>query len=56
MPESIRKTSEHTNLVYREIDSEDTVTRMAAVYKKNGYVSIIAREFVSYFGALMSLA
>lgn len=56
VPESISKTAEHADLVSREIDSEDTVTRMAAVYKKNGYVSNIAREFVSYFGKLMSLS
>ena len=56
VPESISKIGEHTDLVFREIDSEDTVTRMAAVYKKNGYVSNIAKEFVSYFGELMSLS
>ena len=31
------------------IHSEGTATRLAAVYKKNGYVSHIAKEFVSYF-------
>lgn len=56
VPESISKITEHTNLVCREIDSDDTVTRMAAVYKKNGYVSNIAREFVSFFGEMMSLS
>ncbi|MEY8352357.1 LysR family transcriptional regulator [Lachnospiraceae bacterium 54-53] len=50
VPESISKTEEHTGLALRQIDSEDTVTCMAAIYKKNGYVSDIARKFVAFFG------
>lgn len=54
VPESISRMDEHSDLVLREIDSEDTVTCMAAVYKKNGYVSNIAKEFVTYFGEEMA--
>jgi DNA-binding transcriptional LysR family regulator len=49
IPRSICQGSNGDELVLREIDSEDTVTRIAAVYKKNGYVSNIAREFVTCF-------
>lgn len=54
VPESISKTENHLDLALREIDSEDTVTRMAAVYKKNDYVSNIAREFVLHFKEQMN--
>ncbi len=49
VPESISRMEEYSGLAFCEIGSEDTVTRMAAVYKKNGYVSNIAREFVACF-------
>lgn len=49
VPESISKMENHADIVLKEIDSEDTVTRMAAVYKKNDYVSNIAKEFVTHF-------
>ena len=42
-----RRTAE--GLTVRIIDSPETVTRMTAIYKKNGYVSNIAKEFVTYF-------
>ena len=54
VPKSISEMENSTGLVFREIDSVDTVTRIAAVYKKNGYVSNIAKEFVSCFGEEMS--
>ncbi|WP_097005811.1 LysR family transcriptional regulator [Lacrimispora amygdalina] len=50
VPQSISLTLGQENLLFREIDSSDTVTQIAAVYKKNGYVSNIAREFVTSFG------
>lgn len=50
VPESISREGWPDCLSRREIDSADTVTQMAAIYKKDGYVSNIAREFVSYFG------
>ena len=49
VPESISQTGHACGLAVREIDSEDTTTRMAAVYKKNGYVSNIAKEFAAKF-------
>ena len=49
VPQSISQMENGLGLTAREIDSEDTVTRMAAIYKKNGYVSNIAREFVEDF-------
>lgn len=54
VPESISRLDWQGGLAVREIDSPDTMTQMAAIYKKNGYVSNIAREFVSYFGQQMS--
>lgn len=56
VPESISKMDQYAGLAFREIDSEDTVTCMAAIYKKNGYVSNIAKEFVFYYGEQMSNA
>lgn len=50
VPESISRQDPPGSLSRREIDSSDTITRMAAVYKKDGYVGSIAREFVAYFG------
>ena len=49
VPKSISEMENSSGLVFRKIDSDDTVTRIAAVYKKNGYVSNIAKEFVSCF-------
>lgn len=49
VPETICNLSIGRSLERHPILSESTVTRMAAVYKKNGYVSQIAREFVNYF-------
>lgn len=49
VPKSISQTMGTDHLLFREIDSPDTVTQMAAVYKKNGYVSNIAKEFVAGF-------
>jgi DNA-binding transcriptional LysR family regulator len=49
IPRSICQEHDDNNLVLREIESEDTVTKIAAVYKKNGYVSNIAKEFVTCF-------
>ena len=54
VPRSICQAEKFSNLALREIDSPDTVTRIAAVYKKNGYVSNIAREFVTCFGKEIS--
>lgn len=54
VPKSISEMENSAGLVFRKIDSEDTVTRIAAVYKKNGYVSNIAKEFVSCFGEEIS--
>lgn len=50
VPLSISRLPFSDNLTVREIDSEDTVTRMAAIYKKSGYCSPIARKFVEFFG------
>nr|WP_314459957.1 LysR family transcriptional regulator [uncultured Clostridium sp.] len=50
VPESICCSMGQDDLTFKEIDSPDTVTQIAAVYKKNGYVSNIAREFVNSFG------
>lgn len=50
VPQSICDIKLQDNLMFKEIDSPDTVTQIAAVYKKNGYVSNIAREFVTSFG------
>ncbi|MFW6678013.1 LysR family transcriptional regulator [Lacrimispora sp. AGF001] len=50
VPQSICDITLQDNLMFKEIDSPDTVTQIAAVYKKNGYVSNIAREFVNSFG------
>ncbi|WP_277407785.1 LysR family transcriptional regulator [Lacrimispora xylanisolvens] len=50
VPQSICDIKVQDNLMFKEIDSPDTVTQIAAVYKKNGYVSNIAREFVNSFG------
>ncbi|MBE5988579.1 MAG: LysR family transcriptional regulator [Paenibacillaceae bacterium] len=50
VPQSICDIKMLDNLIFKEIDSPDTVTQIAAVYKKNGYVSNIAREFVNSFG------
>ena len=50
VPRSISQLPFSDSLTVREIDSGDTVTRMAAIYKKNGYCSPIARKFVEFFG------
>ncbi len=49
VPESISR-MKSKSLETRIIDSKETVTCMTAVYKKNGYVSNIAKEFVEGFG------
>lgn len=49
VPEGISNLPLTRDLEKHPISSSDTMTRMAAVYKKNGYVSNIAKEFVSYF-------
>lgn len=54
VPESISKMEWNSELALREIDSEDTITRMAVIYKKNGYVSNIAKEFVACFRKQLS--
>lgn len=54
VPQSICQAKKDSKVVIREIDSQDTVTRIAAVYKKNGYVSNIAREFIMCFGNQIS--
>lgn len=54
VPESISKMEAYGDLTLKEIDSKDTVTRMAAVYKKNDYVSNIAKEFVTHFRERMN--
>ena len=51
VPESISSMRPAEGLTVRIIDSPETVTRMTAIYKKNGYVSNIAKEFVTYFEA-----
>lgn len=51
VPESISSMRTAEGLTVRIIDSPETVTRMTAIYKKNGYVSNIAKEFVTYFEA-----
>ncbi len=53
VPETICNLSIGDSLTRHPILSESTFTRMVAVYKKNGYVSPIAREFVSYFKEYM---
>lgn len=50
VPESISRLAFAKDMIAKPIHSEDTVTQIAAVYKKNGYVSNIAKEFVSAFG------
>ncbi|MDF2886570.1 MAG: transcriptional regulator, LysR family [Lacrimispora sp.] len=50
VPESICDITGQENLIFKEIDSPDTITQITAVYKKNGYVSNIAKEFVDSFG------
>lgn len=54
VPESISRMKLADELAVRIIDSEETVTHMTAIYKKNGYVSNIAKEFVDYFEASAS--
>lgn len=49
VPETLTKLSLTKDLAIHKISNKDTMTRMAAVYKKNGYVSNIAKEFVSCF-------
>jgi len=49
IPQSISNLPLSQNLEIHPIESSDTTTHMAAVYKKNGYVSNIAKEFVSSF-------
>ena len=54
VPETITNLPLSKGLSIHRIDNADTMTRMAAVYKKSGYVSNIAKEFVSYFLANFS--
>ena len=54
VPETITNLPLSKGLSIHQIDNADTMTRMAAVYKKSGYVSNIAKEFVSYFLANFS--
>lgn len=49
VPETLTKLSLTDHLAVHRISCADTTTRMAAVYKKNGYVSNIAKEFVTHF-------
>ena len=49
VPASISKLPIADGLAVKIIDSEDTTTQMAAIYKKNGYASQLAREFVESF-------
>lgn len=53
VPETICNLSIGNNLDRHPLCSESTSTQMVAVYKKSGYVSPIAREFVSYFQEYM---
>lgn len=50
VPFSISQMEQHDGLAIRQIQSEYTQTQIAAVYKKSGYVSNIAREFITCFG------
>lgn len=52
VPRTISQLAFSDQLVIREIDSEDTITRMTAVYKKSGYCSEIAKKFVNLFGEI----
>lgn len=54
VPETLTRLPLTQNLAIHKISSHDTITRMAAVYKKNGYVSNIAKEFVSSFRSNVS--
>ena len=54
VPETITNLPLSKGLSIHPIACPDTMTRMAAVYKKSGYVSNIAKEFVSYFLANFS--
>lgn len=54
VPETLTKLPLTKDLAIHKISNHDTMTRMAAVYKKNGYVSNIAKEFVSCFRANVS--
>lgn len=49
VPESIGRANLTGDLTLRIIDAPETVTRMTAICKKNGYVTNIAREFMDYF-------
>ena len=49
VPASISKLPIADGLAVKIIDSEDTTTQRAAIYKKNGYASQLAREFVESF-------
>lgn len=52
VPESIGRSGLNGDLSLRIIDAPETVTRMTAIYKKTGYVTNIAREFMDYFAAV----
>lgn len=54
VPESISRLPLTDKLACHPIRSDATMTRMAAVYKKSGYVSNIAMEFVAYFKAYVA--
>lgn len=50
VPQSISQLMCFSQLAVREIDSADTQTQMAAIYKKDGYCSQIAKRFVEFYG------
>lgn len=52
VPASISKLPLSAGMTVKVINSDDTTTQMAAIYKKNGYASQIAREFVSSFASV----
>lgn len=49
VPKSISMLVEQDNLVTRDIACKELVTRTAAVYKKDGYISEIGKTFVDFW-------
>jgi len=51
VPQSISELLEkRDDVIIREIDCPDFITRMTAIYKKDGYISSIGKAFVEFWG------
>ena len=50
VPESISNIIPGNDMLVKPIQCENTTTKIAAIYKKEGYVSSLAKSFVQYFG------